>query len=169
MEKKIPPKNYMILIGMIILIICASFAFYNVYNIVQENKIQTSPLSTKTVLYKDLKNAMIDIEADSFLVISYTQDREVYNNEKEIRKFLKSKDLIDNVIYLDVTEEKDEENFIEELNTVLKVKETKLEIKKLPAVIYYKNTDATAMYDSKNSLINKSNFQQLVDVYELAS
>ena len=54
-KKIIPSRNYLILIGVIILVISACFAFYNLYNIYKDNKSKTSPLANKEVLYEDLK------------------------------------------------------------------------------------------------------------------
>ena len=95
-KKSIPPKNYLILFGIVLLVICACFAAYNLYNIYQENKVRTSPLANKEVLYEDLKNATIEIDADTFLVISYIQNREIHNNENEIKKYLNKNNLLDN-------------------------------------------------------------------------
>lgn len=169
MERVIPKKNYMILVGMIILIICACLAFYNVYNIYQVNKLNVSPLSMKTILYKDIKNATKDIEADSFLVVSYTQDKKVYENEKQIKKVLKEYDLIDNVIYLDITEDRSEENIVSEINDRLKLTGTPNEIKKFPAVVYYNDNKVVTVKDSKDGILNKGDFQQIIDSYDLAS
>ncbi|MDE5630507.1 MAG: hypothetical protein K2I70_02800, partial [Bacilli bacterium] len=107
MAKKIPTKNYVILVGIAILIICACFAFYNVYNEVKDNNISSSPLSTHQVLYEDLTETTMELNADTLLLVSYVQDEEVHNNEKSIRKMLNKKNLLDNLLYLDVTEYKD--------------------------------------------------------------
>lgn len=169
MEKKeIPKKNYAILVGMLILVVTFCFAFYNVYNIIEENSLTKSPLSAKSVLYDDLKNATKEIDADTFLVVSYTQDKVVNTNEKAIKKYLKKQDLLNNVMYLDITEYKNEEGFIEDLNKVLKL-EDKNVIKQLPAVVYYKDSVATKTIDSRDHILNKGDFEQLIDMYELAS
>ena len=65
MKRKIPTKNYLILFGIVLLVISACFASYNLYNIYQENKIKTSPLAIKEILYEDLKNATKEIDADT--------------------------------------------------------------------------------------------------------
>lgn len=168
MAKKIPTKNYVILFGIAVLIICACFAFYNVYNEVKDNNISSSPLSTHQVLYEDLTDTTVEMNADTLLLVSYVQDEEVHNNEKEIRKMLNKKNLLDNVLYLDVTEYKDRENFIEELNKTLKL-EDKLKIDKIPAIIYYKDGIPTITIDSKNHLVNVGDFEHIIDMYQLAS
>ena len=168
MTKKIPTKNYVILVGIAILIVCACFAFYNVYNEVKDNNISSSPLSTHQVLYEDLKDTTVEMNADTLLLVSYVQDEEVHNNEKAIRKMLNKKNLLDNVLYLDVTEHKEQENFIDELNKTLKL-EDKLKIDKIPAIIYYKDGIPTITIDSKNHLVNVGDFEHVIDMYQLAS
>ena len=168
MAKKIPTKNYVILVGIAILIICACFAFYNVYNEVKDNNISSSPLSTHQVLYEDLTDTTVEMNADTLLLVSYVQDEEVHNNEKAIRKMLNKKNLLDNVLYLDVTEHKEQENFIEELNKTLKL-EDNLKIDKIPAIVYYKDGIPTITIDSKNHLVNVGDFEHVIDMYQLAS
>lgn len=167
-KRSIPSKNYIILFGIILLVICACFASYNLYNIYQENKIRTSPLSNKEVLYEDLKNATIEIDADTFLVISYTQDHEIHNNENEIKKYLNKNNLIDNVMYLNISEYISDPNFVDDLNKTLKL-EDNLKIKKFPALIYYKEGIPTYKIDSADHILNKGDFEQIVDMYDLAS
>lgn len=167
-KRVIPRKNYLILLGVIVLVFTACLASYNLYNIYQENKIKNSPLSQTEILYEDLKNATVEINADTFLVISYVEDEQVYKNEVEIKNMLKKQDLLDNVMYLNVTEYMLEEGFIQELNTVLKLKDN-LTIETLPAIVYYKDGEAVKTIDSKDGLLNVGNFQQLIDMYELAS
>lgn len=168
MKRKIPTKNYFILLGIIILVISACFATYNLYNIYQENKIKTSPLAIKEILYEDLKNATKEIDADTFLVISYVENKEVHKNEVAIKKMLKKKDLLDNIMYLNVTDYMNEEKFLDELNTLLKLKDNN-RIDSMPALVYYKEGVAVKTIDSKDHLLNVGDFEQLIDMYELAS
>lgn len=167
-KREIPTKNYAILVGVILLIICACFAFYNLYNIYQENKVKTSPLATTSILYEDLKNATKEIDADTFLVVSYVQDKDVHESERQIKKLLNKKNLLDNVMYLDITDYRTEENFKDDLNKVLKL-EGKTIIKEFPAVVYYKDGVPTKTIDSRDHLLNSNDFAQMIDSYELAS
>ncbi len=73
MAKKIPTKNYVILVGIALLIICACFAFYNVYNEIKDDNISSSPLWTHQVLYEDLPDPTVEMNADTFLLISDVQ------------------------------------------------------------------------------------------------
>lgn len=167
-KRSIAKKNYVILFGVIVLIICACFATYNLYNAYQENRINQSPLAIKEVLYEDLKNATTEIDADTFLVISYTQDSEVHKNENAIKKVLMRKNLIDNVMYLDITEYRNNKETVQELNGTLKLNDS-LKIKKFPAVVYYKEGFPTKMIDSSDHVLNSDDFEQIIDMYDLAS
>lgn len=162
-------KNYLVLSGLIILTLVICLAFYNIYNIIENKKISSSPLgtSTSTVLYKDLYNTTKDLDADTFLVISYTETDKIYNTEKNIKKFLKKKNLLDNVIYLDVTEERNSEGFIDEINTTLALNSEK--IKTLPAVVFYKDGVPMYVIDSTDHLLGTQDFEKLMDMYEIAS
>lgn len=168
MTKKIPSRNYIILIGVIVLVVSACFAFYNLFNIYKDNKSKVSPLASKEVLYEDLKEATKEIDADTFLVISFTQDEQIHNNEQEIKKYLKNNNLIDNVMYLNVLEHMTEQNFIKNLNATLNLTGS-LEIKKFPALVYYKEGVPTYTKDSSASLLNKDDFSQVIDMYELVA
>lgn len=167
-KKIIPVKNYIITFGVVILIICGCLAFYNLYGIYQENKISVSPLSSKQILYVDLKNATEDIDADTFLLISYVEDKIVHDNEVEIKKYLNKRNLINNVIYLNATEYLHDENFITEINQTLNLN-NKNKIEVLPALIYYRDGSVAHTIDSKDHIINKGDFEHIVDMYELAS
>ncbi len=167
-KKSIPRKNYVILIGLIVLVICACLASYNIYNIFQENRISTSPLASKEINYEDLKNTTLEMDADAFLVISYTDNPNVHNNESEIKKYLNRNNLIDNVLYLNVSEYMTTTNFVNDLNDTLKLGDN-LKIKKFPAMIYYKDGIPTYRIDSSDHLLNKDDFSQVIDMYDLAS
>lgn len=167
-KKNIPSINYLILLGVIILIICACFASYNLYNIYKNSQINISPLATNEVLYEDLKSTTSEINADTFLLISYVEDEEVYANEKDIKKSLNKKNLLDNVIYLNITDYKDVPNFLNDLNKTLNL-EGNLKVKKFPAIVFYKEGEPTTTIDSSDHLINSSDFEQIIDMYQLTS
>lgn len=167
-KKSIPSKNYIVLIGIVLLVICACFAFYNLYNIYQENKISVSPLAEREVFYEDLSSTTEELDADTFLVISYVQNRDIYDNEKAIKKYLNKNNLLNNVLYLNVTDRMIEETFVDDLNNLLNLTDS-LKIENFPAVVYYKDNEVTYTIDSSDHLLNQGDFEQIVDMYELAS
>ena len=98
MKSKKKRRHYIFIIGIIVLIVCAAFSLINVFVKTDRDNIDVSPLATNQILNGDIKNAMKEINADTFLVISYTNDQVVHKNEKEIEKYLKKVNLLDNVM-----------------------------------------------------------------------
>lgn len=164
--RKIPSRNYAILLGIIVLLISACFAFNNLYNAYKEHKISQSPLASKEISYDDLNNTTTEFDADMLLVISYVHDEKVYKNELEIKKILNKYNLYENVTYLNITNYKDQENIISDINKKLGLKKN-VEITKFPAVIYYKEGEVTYVIDSKDHLLNAGDFKKIIDMYEL--
>lgn len=166
-KRLIPKKNYIILLGLIILVICGCLAFYNIYNITIENKLSVSPLSdNREILYTELKTATKEIGSDTILVISYVRDRDVYAKEKEIKKYLNKIDMLDSITYLNISDYMLEDNFLSDINKTLKL-DSKNEIKKVPALVYFKDGSATYVSDSRDHILNKGDFEQLIDMYDL--
>lgn len=161
----IPKKNYLILIGTIILIISACFAIFNIYNIYQETKIKSSVLDKKSIKYEDISETTNDMSANTFLLISYSQNSKVYQNEKDIKQLLKKNNLLDNLLYLDVTDKREDENLINDLNEKLKLDDNN-KITAIPAVIYYNENKVTYV---KSGNVTKDDFAQIIDMYNLAS
>ncbi len=163
--KVIPKKNYLILIGTILLIISACFATFNIYNIYQETKIKKSVLDKKSIKFEDLGEITNDLSANTFLIISYSQNSKIYQNEKEIKSLLKKNNLLDNVLYLDVTDIKESETLINDINEKLKLEEGN-RISSVPAVIYYNENKVTYV---KDGTVTKDDIAQIIDMYNLAS
>ena len=164
MARKIPTKNYLIVLGMIILIISACFAIYNLKNIYHENKITKSVFSKNSIKYEDLGNITKDMSADTFLIIGYTQDSKVYQNEKEIKQLLKKQNLLDHVLYLDMSEKKNEDNYLEDLNVTLKLEGINM-IKSIPALVFYHEGEVTKVVSEG---VRKDDIAQIIDMYSLA-
>ena len=162
--KTIPTKNYLIVVGMIVLIISACFAIYNLHGIYQENKITKSLFNKNSIKYEDLSDITKDMSADTFLIIGYTQDSKVYQNEKEIKQLLKKQDLLDHVLYLDMSEKKNEENYLDNLNSTLKLEGTNV-IKGIPAVVFYHEGEVTKVVSQG---VRKDDIAQIIDMYSLA-
>ena len=163
--KTIPKKNYLILIGTILLIISACFATFNLYNIYQETKIKKSVLDKNSIKFEDLSEITKDMSANTFLIIGYSKNSKIYQNEKEIKSLLKKNNLLDNVLYLDVTDLKDDENLINNLNEKLQLEDS-YKIKNIPAVIYYNENKVTYVKDGS---VTKDDIAQIIDMYSLAS
>lgn len=168
MQKLKKKTNRIIVIGVILLIACAVFSLFNVLKNTDKDDITKSPLATNEILYSDIKNAMKEINADTFLVVSYTEDLSIHKSEKEISAYLKKVNLLDNVMYLDAKNYLSEENFYDKLNKNLNLKKDS-KIKKIPAVVFYKDGKQILVKDSSDKLLDKEDFKNYIESNELAS
>lgn len=156
-------KLFLILLGVILLTIVSS----NLYRHRLENKINNSYISkhVANIQFNELKNAKLEFNSDTFLYVSYTGNSKIHEFEVKVKKILRDNEIIDNMIYLDITELKEDNDFIHKLNEILELDEIK--ISKVPAIIYFKDNKVIDIIDSENSLIDSGKFVQLLEQYEL--
>ena len=76
-------------------------------SIYRNNKANySSPLNlTKEVQYSELTDTTVEMSEDAFLVLSYYGDEDIYQNQKNLKLIFRKYGLLDNIIYVDVTEE----------------------------------------------------------------
>ena len=162
MEKEIKKTNYFILVAMIVLILSICTATYNIYSIYRNNKANySSPLNlAKEVQFSELTETTIEISEDSFLVISYYGDEDIYQNQKDLKLIFRKYGLLDNIIYVDVTTEYEKDGFYDKLNEVLKLNDFK--ITQVPAIIYFKEGKPTAMVKTTNGIIDSSSLEEII-------
>ena len=170
MDKKVPTRNYIILVGLVILVVCLCMALSHLYILIENNKIKVSPLSSTSneITLDDLKKAKVYLPADVFIVVGYTKDKVMNKHEKEIAKVLNKNNLMDSVYYIDSYDYRDNKEYVDELNQVLKIDESK-QLKKIPAIIYISNSEITYTIDSTDKLIDSGDIQKIIDMYEIAS
>lgn len=111
--KEIPPKNYLVLgiIVVVTLLICIYlFAWFKQYNDSKEN----TPVITSTlrqVEYNDLNTVLK--ERDILIVYMCTTDEKTCRNfEKKFSKYIKDNNLTEEIIYLNLGYDKDENNLL---------------------------------------------------------
>jgi len=106
-----------------------------------------------------MKNILKEISSEMFIIITEVNNEEIYKQEKEIKKVIKKRDIRDNIMFIDYTDNK---NDLSELN-----KSLGSNIKSIPAIIYYKNGQIATSIDSSNGLLNAFEFEKLLDSYEV--
>lgn len=153
----------LIVLGAILITISASNLYRN-YEINKANKAYLSKY-VLNVKYNELNNTNIEFGSDTFVVLSYLGEKDIYYLEKDLKKVIDKYDLRDNVIYVDMTEFLADNDYLKLLNDSINVESIK--IKKIPAILYYKNTVVTASVDSRDGLLSSGNFQQLLEQYEI--
>lgn len=172
--RKIPPKNYVIAIILfvgIILVSCYLFKWYDVFN---NEKITKSYLVTSNVISNEinsideLQDVFSEAPSEYFLYISYTNDENIYNMEVDLKKVIKKYELQDKFYYFNVDSIKNDDHYIEEINSALNLKNEK--VTTVPTILYFKDheiVDGGVIHKEKNSLLQAGDFEQLLEKMEI--
>ena len=120
-----------------------------------------------SIKYQDLKSAIVEFSSNTMLYISYTGNENVYDFESDIKPLITKYELTNSFVYVNVTDKMHKDGFLNNLNNVLSLKDNT--IKKLPAIIYYKDNIAVDYIDSSNHTLNKGDFAQLLDKHEISN
>lgn len=166
-ERFIPLKNYIIAIGLVVVIIALTWYGFAWYKVKEEQKVSESYLAKEKVIFKELdldevSAVFSEPSAEYFIYVSYTGDKEIYNMEKELKTLIQEYNLNENMYFLNVTSIKDEKNNIEKINETLKLHDVK--VQKVPTIIYYKDGKAVDMITRKDdNIMNKGDFAQLLE------
>lgn len=171
-NKKINFKNYiyafLILIGSIILVIY----MFEWYQVKKEEKLMESYLITSKTIessiedLESLKQIRQESPASYFIYISYTNDEEVYNFEKELKRVIDKYKLNDSFYYVDLTKLKDSNpNYLEEIKNSLELED----LDSIPAIIYVnegKILNSNILDGINNTKLKIEDFEQLLEIYE---
>lgn len=166
--RAVPKKNYYLLIIMIVAIIILTFAVVNVVKQVKNNHVSSGYINkyVSELQYEELENYLIEPANNTFIYLTFTADEDVYNLETKLKKVINNYELQSNFIYVDVTDEMNDANFLEKLNKKFGVSET---IKNVPVILYYKDGILVDSVQGTSSIFTVADFQRLLDNYEIAS
>ena len=168
-ERFIPMKNYIIAVGLVIAAVLLTLYGFAWYNVLKENKISQSYLVKSKVISNEIQN-LEELEAvfaeapdEYFIYISYTGQEDIYNMEKDLKKVINKNELNDQFYYLNVTSIKDKQNYLEDINTSLKLDK---KVKQIPTIAYIKEGRVVDIIDKEDdNMMNVGDFQKLLDVY----
>lgn len=147
-------KNYIVLllifVGVVVLLIYIK-SWSNTYKVDKYSKSYLSDL-VEEVKLSELEMSTKEMN-EVFLLITKTNDKNIYKREKKIYSNMKSMDLIDKFIYVDVTSDKD---YLSKLNSIL----GNFSIKELPTLLYIKNGEVVNVVEDITSVKEiKSEYQ----------
>ena len=165
-DREIPVKNYIIL-GIITLITIILTIYINAwFKTYKENKVSISPFSgVIEEVNIDEINLILSEMNERVLYVSYTNDKKIYDMEKRLVKYIKNHNLVDKFIYVNVTDNIKDEEYIEILkNTFVEKKD---EIVKAPLLLYVKNGKVDKVINSESGVINTYDIANLNETYKL--
>jgi hypothetical protein len=170
-ERFIPTKNYIIAFVLIIGVIAASWYAFAWYKTIQENKLSKSYLVSKKVITNEIESLdkISDIlsEAPSqyYLYISYTGTKEIYSLEKGVAKVIKEYNLKDSFYYLNISDIKDDKNYIQKINKALGLEENT--ITSIPNIVYYEDGQLVDIINKSSNMMTVGDFQKTLDIHKI--
>lgn len=166
-DKNIPIKNYLIVLFVSILIIIVALyarAFYINY---KESKSVSSYFDVKKVnkiTTKDIKYTLSEYR-DAILYVGYTGSYPVYSSEKKIYKELEKNNLLDILLYLDVSNLTKDSEYVNMLKT--EFKDLSSDIKDVPLIIIIKDGKPIEVLNSELEKIDYKALRNIIKKNEI--
>ena len=172
-EKYIPTKNYIKAVLFIVVVILISLYIFEWYRVYEENKVMQSYLIKSDTIHNEIKDTkeveaiFTEVPDDYFVYVSYTGNKDIYEMEKELKDVIREYDLKDKFYFINVTNMKEEDNYLEELGNILNLNEQK--ITEVPTIIYFKDGEIVKdgiLTSEDDNIINASDFRKFLEEKE---
>ncbi len=162
-------KNFLIIIGILLLLILVIFYIYRVNKVNTSEKYNTSYLVSTGTVSLEIKNLdevsqiLKESPTEYFILITYTGNKDTYNLETGLKTIIDKYKLNDSFYYINIKDILNEDNYLTRLNNAFETDK----ITKVPTILYYKDGKIKSLvHRDDNNIINASDFQKLLDIYE---
>jgi len=169
-NKETPKKNYMIVLIVSILVI--AFALYvraiylkNKDNIRDKSIFERENSVVSSINIDDLE-FVVSESNDIVLYISYNGNQDIKNMERKLYRDIVRNDYVDKVLYLNVSELKEDNKYISKLKE--KMPNIKGDISDAPIMVYIKDGEAIEAVNSEFKMIDYSVLEKLFEKYEIS-
>ena len=166
MNRKIPGRNYLILILLFVITIGGAISFYIVYSNASKEEQKIPVLRDKVAEIKsnDIDEYLSE-NPDSLLYIGVANDENSRKVEKELIDLIDKKQI--ELIYVNITDLTDSEkkDFYKEINDNYSSGEKKLS--NYPAFIIIKNQKIYDLVQRNSRDLYLGDIEQLLDIYEI--
>ena len=117
-NRKVPFKNYIILLFLCFLTLGIVFAISNYYRKIEQKELETPVISgiVSEIKKEDLDNYIVE-NPDFFLWIGSSYNYNSRDVEKDLIEYFKKNDIKDRMIYLNVSNEKELDDFYDSFNS----------------------------------------------------
>ncbi len=162
-------KNFLIILGVVLLLILVIFYIYRVNKTNETEKYSTSYLVSTGTVSLEIKNLdevnqiLTESPNEYFVLITYTGDKDTYKLETGLKTIIDKYKLSDSFYYINVKDMLNEDNYLTRLNNAFETDK----ITKVPVILYYKDGKVVnIVHRNDNNVINAGDFQKLLDIYE---
>ena len=156
-------NKYIKLLIILLITVVVTILVCNLYRNYENNKLHKSYISkyVTNISIKDLSNTIVESGDNTFVYFGVTGDDEIYKMEKELKKSVVNSHLEDEFLYVDATKMN-----VSEVNEVF---DNEKKVQKFPAIVYLKSGSVVEVLDSSMHVLNCSDFNNLLDTYEVKS
>ncbi len=159
--RKIPLKNYFILIALVAVTIFLTYYCCNLYNAHHEKKHTSLMLSFLTEIKEDdIENYVID-NPTVVLYISDKTDSSLADLEKEFKKYLAEKNIYSYFTYIDIS--KDKENVLKKFQ---ENHDITLDYQTLPILITFQDGEFSEVYNRSWNISQVTEFLRRNEVVD---
>lgn len=169
MRAYLTSRNILIAAGIIFILLLLGVYVHRFNALQDKDKFNTSYLVETGTINLEIKNLnevkqiLTESPNEYFVLITYTGSKEEKSLEDGLKTIIDKYKLNDSFYYLNVQSIKDDEDLINKVNSAFDTDK----IKAVPTILYYKDGKVIDVVkrDDKN-MINASDFQKLLDIYE---
>ena len=168
-KEKVDVRKYVNYVLMMVAVVLVAFIAVKLYNTYEDNKLGESVFTkmARNIQYDDIDSTTSEMSTDSFILISYTKNKEVKDFEEALKRSVINNELQDKFYYLDATDAMLNENYISSLNRKFALDEHHA-IEELPAILYYKEGKfMTSISSTSSRMLTSDDFEKLLDSYEI--
>ena len=171
----VPPKNYVIAIFISLSAIFLTYYIFSWYNLYQKNEysesylLKTNTISLDVNDINEIESTFTESPSEYFVYIGYRNDEKVYKLEKQLKKVIDKYNLNDNFYYIDITNLKDQNNYLEELNKALNLEDK--QITQVPTILFFKDGSITkdgVITREDKRIMEIGDFEKILEMYEIA-
>lgn len=164
MNKKISKKNYIALALLFLAVLTLTLYLKRWSDVYKEDKLNNSPLTEKIEEVNLNETSTVISEMNEVIIyIGKTSDKNNYNMEKRILKYFTNKNILDKMIYINVTNNKD---YQATLNNIFP--ETKNYKTEAPIIIYLKSGKVVDILTNNNEIIYTDDLDKFLNKNEIS-
>jgi len=158
----IPKKNYIILGIVILITLCLLYYFYMWVDAYNETRLNRPILNKymEVINYNEIDNYIVE-NPNTIIYVSVLENEDIRNFEKKLKNSYKDKDIDEEILYLDMTENIKNKNILQEIE--YKYSLNSLSMKDVPCVIVFKNGNIDMIYSIRDNHYNIDKFERFID------
>ncbi|MEG0266319.1 MAG: DUF6568 family protein [Bacilli bacterium] len=162
--RNIPKKNYIILAAIFILTIIATFYFASWYKALNEY-YKTNSVITEVIseMESETLSSYIMDNPETIIYLSSSTDMNVKKFEKKFKKMIIEKELSNDIIFLDLAKEENDDFANLLLKNYMSKRLNKIQNILIPNLIYFSNGEVTDILYIKETDINTDDVKNFLE------